>query len=59
MICTLAAFIVSRPTLSAASQALPASRASASPETDMIASWSCFDSLSHFSWFMKKPNDDE
>ena len=34
VICTLAAFIVSRPTLSAASQALPASRASASPETD-------------------------
>src|SRR4051794_7430315 len=59
MICTLAAFSASRPPLSAASHDLPASRASASPDTDMIASWSCFGSLFHLSSFMKKPNDDE
>ena len=56
---TLAAFIASMPPLSAASHERPASRASASPETDEIASWSCLDSLFHLSSFMKKPNDEE
>ncbi len=49
-------FISSSDARSAASQALPASRASASPDTEVMASWSALDSLFHLSSFMKKPN---
>ena len=51
-------FISSSAAASVASHALPASSASGSPDTDVMASWSCFDSLFHLSSFMKKPNEE-
>ena len=33
--------------------------AKASPDTEVMASWSCLDNLFHLSSFMKKPNDEE
>jgi hypothetical protein len=51
-------FIFSSAAASVASHALPASSANGSPDTDAMASWSCFDSLFHLSSFMKKPNEE-
>src|SRR5262249_60212237 len=58
LICVPTRFISSSAAASVASHALPASSANGSPETDNMASWSCFDSLFHLSSFMKKPNEE-